>query len=193
LTAPASNRPGSLPSSLIKRRRKALAISSTSSPRSRRGQIERDDRQPVEEILAKAPFGHFQHGIAVGGADDADIDRLGRAGPHRLDAARLQETQQLDLKADVHLADFIEKQRAAIGRAHGAGVVVDGAGKGPLAVAEQFRFQQVFRDRAAIDRDERPLLRWLQAWIASAATSLPVPLSPVMKTVALDCATLSIA
>ena len=51
----------------------------------------------------------------------------------------------------------VRGQRAAVGLLEFADAARDGAGEGALLVAEQFGFQQVLRDRRAIDRDERLL------------------------------------
>ncbi len=92
--------------------------------------------------------------VAVRGGDDADVDldRLGAADA--VDLALLDGAQQLGLQARIHLADFVEQQRAAIGFLELADAPCDGAGEGALLVAEQLGFQQVLRDRGAVDGDE---------------------------------------
>ena len=68
-----------------------------------------------------------------------------------------------------------------------------GAGERAAHVAEQLALEQRADERAAVDRDERRrLARRPAKWSARATSSLPVPLSPVISTVASDCATLSI-
>jgi len=55
-------------------------------------------------------------------------------------------------------------------------------------VPEQLRLEELRGDRGAVDGDEATKGRWLRLlcwWIARANTSLPVPLSPFNKTVAL--------
>ncbi len=42
-----------------------------------------------------------------------------------------------------------------VGQLELAGFARNGAGKGALFVTEQFRLEQVVRDRRAVDRDER--------------------------------------
>ena len=54
----------------------------------------------------------------------------------------------------MHLGDFVEQQRAAIGFFEFADTTGDGAGERAFLVTEQFAFEQVFRDRCAIHRDE---------------------------------------
>ena len=73
--------------------------------------------QPVVEILAKTPRLHLQQGIAVGGADEAHVDRLQLAAADPLQGAGLDEAQQLALQVQIHLADLVQKQGAAIRQA----------------------------------------------------------------------------
>ena len=123
-------------------------------PLAQRGQAQIHDIQAIEQVFAeRAVLDGFRQ-VAVGGGDDADVDldRLGAADP--VDLALLDGAQQLGLQARVHLADFVQQQRAAIGFLELADAPGDGAGEGALLVAEQFGFQQVFRDGGAIDRDE---------------------------------------
>ena len=62
--------------------------------------------------------------------------------------------------------------------------VAHGAGEGALPVAEQFALEQFARDRGAVDGHEGPVGPEARKWIALATSSLPVPLSPVIRTVA---------
>ena len=67
-----------------------------------------------------------------------------------------------------------------------------GAAERALLVAEQFAFEQVLRDRGAVQRHERPAgAARLRRWMWRASTSLPVPLSPVISTEASGRATCS--
>ena len=97
--------------------------------------------------------------------------------------AGLQHAQQLDLQLQRHLGDLVEEQRAAVRALEEALVLAVGAGEAALLVAEQLALDQVRRDRAAVDRQERPLAAAAQLVHGLATSSLPVPLSPVMNTV----------
>ena len=57
---------------------------------------------------------------------------------------------------------------------------------------EQLALEQRFRDRAAVERDERLSRRSELKWMARATRSLPVPDSPVISTVLLVLAIVSI-
>ena len=81
---------------------------------------------------------------------------------HRLPAAErrhhavLQHAQQPRLEQQRHIADLVEEQRAALGLADAPrGALLARAGEGAALIAEQLRFDQVLRQRSAVDRDER--------------------------------------
>jgi len=113
-------------------------------------------RQAIKQIGAEAAFTHALFEIAMGGADDAHIDgdRPGATDAHHF--TLFQYPQQPRLQGQWHFADFIEKQGAAMGRFKQAGVTATtGTGERAFFVAEQFRFQQGFGNRTAIDGDKR--------------------------------------
>ena len=108
--------------------------------------------------------------------------RPGRADAH--EGAGLEHAQQLDLQLERHLGDLVEEQRAAVGALEVALVLPVGAGEAAPLVAEQLALDQVRRDRAAVDGEERAASRRrLRSWTVCATSSLPVPLSPMMNTV----------
>ena len=80
-----------------------------------------------------------------------------RAPPTGRYSLILQDAQQLDLRARRHLADLVEKQRAALGLLEQAALARFGAGECAALVAEQLAFQQIVRQRAAVDRNERKI------------------------------------
>ena len=63
--------------------------------------------------------------------------------------------EQLGLHGLGQLADFVEKQGAAVGHFKQADAMLVGAGEGASAMAEQFALDEVLRQGAAIDGDER--------------------------------------
>ena len=92
--------------------------------------------------------------------DDADIHGLALVAAHRLEAALLQDAQQLGLDRDRHVADLVEEERAAIGGSEAPDAVGQRAGESAFDMPKQFAFQQRFRDGRTIDRDEGPLAPW---------------------------------
>ena len=114
-----------------------------------------EDVEPVEQIGAEPALGNFGRQIAVSAGNDphVDLDRLSRADRHHL--TLLQRAEQLGLKRQRHLGDFIEQQSAAIGSAEKTFVGLACSGEGALAVAEQQRLEHGLGHRRAIDRDKR--------------------------------------
>ncbi|MPM45001.1 hypothetical protein SDC9_91686 [bioreactor metagenome] len=67
----------------------------------------------------------------------------------------MQHAQQLDLDGQRQVADFVKEQGASIGGFEPADLGGEGSGEGAFFMTEEFAFHQVFRERAAVDGDER--------------------------------------
>src|SRR5579872_2946645 len=120
-----------------------------------RRQHDVDDVQAVEQIFAKrALLDHgFQVGVRCRDHPHVDFDRLVR--PHARDLAVFQHAQQLDLRVHRHFADFVEKQRAAVGIFELADAPPLGPRERALFMPEQLAFEDAFRKGRDIERDER--------------------------------------
>jgi hypothetical protein len=68
-----------------------------------------------------------------------------------------QHTEQAGLHGRRHVADLIEKNRPAVGGFEKANLILHRPGERPLAMPEELTLQQRFRQRGAVDGDERPL------------------------------------
>ena len=121
----------------------------------KRGQLHRDHVEAVEEVLAKLPFLHHLAELDVGRGDDADVDLdgLDAAEPHEL--ALLDDAQQLGLGLERNVADLVEEDRPLVGELEEPLLRVDRAGEGALHVAEEVRLEEVRRQVAGVDGDER--------------------------------------
>ena len=95
--------------------------------------------------------------IRVGCGDNANVGADRRAPADGGVFALLQDPQKAGLGIHRHVADLIEKQRAALGLFETAGSPRLGAGEGAALMAEKFRLDQVTRDRRHIDGDEGPV------------------------------------
>jgi len=62
-----------------------------------------------------------------------------------------QDPQQFGLSFQAQFTDLIEKKRALIGLLKQTVVIVIGTGEGSLFVTKQLAFQQVTRNRGAVD------------------------------------------
>ena len=78
-------------------------------------QVDLEGVEPEEQVFAERVGGDHVAQVAVGGADDPDIDAERVVLAHAADLAAFQETQQLDLHGLVQFADLVEEQRAAVG------------------------------------------------------------------------------
>ena len=74
------------------------------------------DLEPVVEVLAKGAARDPVSQVAVGGGHHAHVDPSALVLAHAPDLPLLQGSQELDLHAGRDLADFVEQQRAAVGR-----------------------------------------------------------------------------
>src|SRR5580698_7664385 len=115
---------------------------------------EGDYVEAVEKIFTKIALGDFIFEIFVGGGDDADIDGDGIVTAYRNEALLLESAQNLGLRLEAHVADFVEEERAAIGSLKLALFVGRGAGKRRLAVSEEFAVNEVLGQGGAVDLDE---------------------------------------
>jgi len=121
----------------------------------RAAELQVHDVEPEQQVFAEAaPFDRLGE-ITVRGGDDADIHRHGLGAADAVDEAFLDGAEELGLQPHVHLADFVEQERAARGFLELADTAGDGAGEGALLVAEQLALEQRLGDGGAVDRDER--------------------------------------
>ena len=125
-------------------------------PLPERRHVEVDDAQPVQEVLAELAGGNEVVQVAIGGGDHANVDtRLRFVRADGLDLAVLEKPQQQGLHAQAHLADFVEKQRAAMRELELAALVAVGAGEAAFDVSEELRLEERFGDAGEVHRHER--------------------------------------
>src|SRR3990167_2527844 len=121
---------------------------------------QREDRQAIVEVLAKAPRRHFAGQVTVTGGQHANVQADRLAPPHPLHLTLLQHAQQLGLQALRHFGNFIEQNGAALGQLELARRAGDGTSEGALLMAEQRGFEHVVGNRRAVDRDEGLRRSW---------------------------------
>ena len=114
------------------------------------GQLDRELRQTVVEVFAKAALADQLCQVAVGRRDDAHIDFVGIVGTQGPDFTLLQYAQQLGLQRQRHVTNFVQQQGAAAGRVKQPDTVTVGTRKCAFAVTKQLAFEQVFRERCAV-------------------------------------------
>ena len=105
------------------------------------------------KFVKQRGIGKISDKIFMSGRHDADIrlQHVVRSDPR--ETAVLQHAEKFHLDREWHIADFIEKQRAAIRLLEAALAACDRASERTFLVAEEFAFEKVFWDCAAVDRD----------------------------------------
>ena len=117
----------------------AHEIGNILEPFAQRRQAQRHDVQSVEQIFAEQALVDLLLQITVGGGDDPHIGADRRAAADRRVLALLQYAKQPGLRLHGHVADLVEKQRAAFRLLEASDVPVLRAGEGALLMTEQFR------------------------------------------------------
>ena len=116
---------------------------------------EGDDLQAVEQVLAEPARSHRLLQFLVGGSHNPHVDLDQFRAAHHAEGAVFDDAQQIALAFRRQVADFVEEQRTAVGQQEAAGLVGQGPGERAFPMAEQFGFDQLFRQRGAVDEDER--------------------------------------
>jgi hypothetical protein len=125
---------------------------------------------------------HLAH-VAVRRGDDPQAHAQRALPADTLEFAVLQHAQQAHLRRRGQLAELVEKERAAVRALEPAAPQADRAGEAALLVAEELGVDELRRDGAAVDLEERAArARCERPWTARATTSLPEPVSPRMST-----------
>ena len=115
----------------------------------------REDAQPIVQVVAEGAVGDRLAQIPVRGRNDAHVHLLGGRRADALEAPFLQDAQQLGLEIERQIADFVEKQRPAMGQLESALARGDRARERAARVAEELAFDQRRRQRRAVDDDQR--------------------------------------
>src|ERR1700745_3384972 len=113
-----------------------------------------DHVQAIKQIFAEDAFTYGSLEIAIGGGENAKVAANCFGAAHALKGALLQDTQQFRLQGWGEFADFIQEDRATFGDLKPASLSPYSSCKRAALVTKQFRFQEVFRYRGAIDDDE---------------------------------------
>ena len=119
-----------------------------------RRQVNVEDVEAEEEILAQLAGADGFLGIFVGRGEDANVDRRFAFAAEAANFAIFENAQELGLRGSGHFADFVEEERAAVGELEAADAAFGRAGEGAAFVAEDFAFHQRFGNCGAVDGDE---------------------------------------
>src|SRR3989304_1104472 len=75
----------------------------------------------------------------------------------RIPPRRSSDLQQFGLETELHFADLVQEDRAAVRKLHHALLLLAGVGEGPFLGPEDLAFHQVLGQRGAVDGQEGPL------------------------------------
>src|SRR5512143_3820566 len=110
----------------------------------KRRDLDDEDGQPEEEILAHVLIAHRDE-RTVRGSDDADVHAPALEPADGADVPILQNPQQLRLYLERQLADLVQKEAPPVRGNEQAWVIGGGSGKGAPTVAEQLALDEIAR------------------------------------------------
>ena len=114
----------------------------------------RKHAQPIKQILAKAALQHEFLEIPIRRRDDAHVDRPGDVVADALELAFLQNPQQLALQLQRNFADFVEKNRTAVGELETSDPILVRSRERALHVPEKLALEQLLGYRRAVHLDQ---------------------------------------
>src|SRR5438105_1289972 len=108
----------------------------------------------VEQVFAKPALDDQLCKIAICGGYQSDVNVYGRAATDPFELPLLDKPQELCLKRARHIADFVQKERTAMGEFELAGRLFDRTRERTFFMPEQLALEQIFWDRGAINGNE---------------------------------------
>src|SRR5262249_5528188 len=117
--------------------------------------LDANDSQAEKQVLAESSGGDFGLHVPIGRRNDAHLPQASPVVPDPADLAHLERPKERRPDIERPLADLVQEQCAAVGRLECSAPMIDGAGEGAAAVAEQLARDEVARNRAAVERNER--------------------------------------
>ena len=85
--------------------------------------------------------------------DEAYVYAMGATTSETFEFLFLQNTEELGLQCEWHIADFIKKESSFVSQFEAANSLCDRARKSPSFMAKEFTLQQVEGDRGTVQLD----------------------------------------
>ena len=120
------------------------------------GQTHGDEIDAIEKVLAKGMLADHLLQVGIRSTHHAHVGLARPAVAQRFVGLVLKHTQELHLTGRIELADFIKKNRTALGQFETPDTISYGICKCSLSVTEHFAFKQTLRHAAQIHLDKRP-------------------------------------
>ena len=117
-------------------------------------QLEPNHVETMKQVFPENALADPTFQILMGGRDHPHINVDRMVATHAVEITFRKHPQQPGLEFGRHIADFIEKQRAAVRLFEPPDALSGRAGERATLVPEQFRLQQFARDCGGIKRDE---------------------------------------
>ncbi len=127
------------------------------APQAQRRQVDPEDVEAIEEVLAEAARRHLLPQVVVGRRDQPDVDGHRLVASDAFELTGLEEAQQLDLERRRGQPDLVEVESPARGLHEPPLAAGDRAGEGAPLVAKELRLEQRIGERRAAQLDERAL------------------------------------
>src|ERR1700720_4019027 len=121
-----------------------------------RWQRNRENIQAIVQILSEFTVTDHLPQISIGRRDHTNIDARGTSAAYGLELALLEHAEQLGLKLQWHVSNFIKKQCAAVRQRKPADMRINRSGKGSAFVPEKLTFEKTGRHRRTVHFDEIP-------------------------------------
>src|ERR1700721_569707 len=111
--------------------------------------------QPIEKVLTKRAVLKRGAQIAIGCGDQADVDFECFRSTETLEFFFLKNPEEFHLRGSRHVADFVQEERAFVGKFEFSGFGRRSARKRPLLVTEKFALEQILGNCGAVNLDVR--------------------------------------
>ena len=100
------------------------------------GQVDGEDVQTIEQILAEFLFGNVPVQIAISGGNDSYVNMQRPDTSQPFELPILQNAQKFGLQFRRRLTDLVQKESAFISKFDASNFLTDSAGKSPLFMPE---------------------------------------------------------
>ena len=144
-----------------------------------------DDVQAVEEVLPEGALAHQVGDVAVAGGNEAHVDLDRRLAPDAAELARLQHPQEVDLVLGGSSLTSSRKRVPPWAISKRPGWALTAPVKAPSSWPKSLSSKSWPGRVPQLTAMKGPSARRLFKWMILARISLPVPDSPVIRTVAL--------
>ena len=117
--------------------------------------VQRDDAQPVVQVLTEGVLLDEKAQVLVRCGSDADVGPDGLRPSHPLELLLLEDAQDLGLRVGAHVSDLVQEDCSLVCQLELPFPLRDGIRESSLLVAEQLAFQEGLGDCGAVHLDER--------------------------------------